>query len=111
MDDDFHDLFIAKYYIGIYSVLRKLNDEQLKFAIEVIERNKIANVSYNNILNEKKIENFIQNDLYHLAFIIGIVSATSSTSPSKLTFYNIMNHYLKKVDKNLIPKEITIPSL
>jgi hypothetical protein len=101
MDDELYDVFIAKYYIGIYSVKKQLDPCQMTFITNTLSqyRNGLNGVSHQN----KDIINTL-----HLAFIIGVVDA-SQPGHTRDTFYSLMQYYLTKVDRSKIPPEIVIP--
>ena len=93
MDDELQDVFIAKYYIGFYSVKKEMAPDQLIFTCNVMRNYRKGLESY---------QNTEINNMFHLAFIIGIVDA-SPPGETRDTFYRLMEYYLTKVDRNILP--------
>ena len=100
-DINLEDICLAKYYVGIFSVRKKLEPTQITFTRDVI--NKMRNGFENGLLHKNN------RNLFHLAFIIGIVESLEY-GENRNIFYKLMNYYLDKVDKSKIPRKIQIPS-
>ena len=98
MDDyDIYELFIEKYYIGIYSINKKLETGQMAFTYDIIQKFKyeLRNIS-------EEIRNIL-----HMAYLLGIVESINESN-NNLTFINLFRFYYEKVNKDNIPVEIKI---
>ena len=98
---DFRDLFLAKYYIGIYSQTNNLELEKMQYIC-----NTIKNYNTSDLYQSAKYKN-----LFHTAFILGILDSMQShnTTNNREMYMFLLKFYLDKINYKDIPIEFSIP--